>query len=185
VDIKKDHIFDISSRLRLNLMHKILSSAILFIFLCFCFACKKSSNDTDQGSITGKWNLQKSTSAQYFNGVLQTTPPLAPVTASIQFNSNGTFIDTYSSQGIVDTTTGHFTLSGAMLAFSVSNSKGNGPGAPTPTPFSLFFAGALGDTPSVTSQITKLAGNEMVVHAEITATPNDGYKEVVDEYYIR
>jgi hypothetical protein len=168
-------------------MYKSLTPAILFILLCFCVACKKSSNDVSQVSISGKWNLQKFTSAQYYNGVLQTTPPLAPVIASIQFNSNGTFIDNYNSSAIIDTTRGYYSLSGKTITFSNYQSKGNGPGAPTPTPLSLFFGGSLGNTASITCQISQLSASAMVVHAEITNTPSPSniYKEVLDEYYIR
>lgn len=167
-------------------MYKISTPTILFVLLCFCFACKKSSNDVNQASITGKWTLQKFTSAQYYNGVLQTTPPNAPVTASIEFRSNGVFIDAYSSGGTIDTTSGQYSLSGKMITFSNSNSRGNGPGAPTPTPLSLFFGGSM-DNASITSQISQLSRDEMVVHAEIvnTISSTNVYKEVLDEYYIR
>ena len=168
-------------------MRKILTPAILSISLCFCLACKKSNNDASQASITGKWNLQKFTSTQYYNGVaIQNTPPLAPVTATIEFG-NGLFIDTYSSQGTIDTTRGYYSLSGKMLTFSNYHSQNNSQDGPTPTPFSLFFFGGLSSSTTVTSGITRLTGNELVVHAEITEPVNstDTWKEVLDEYYVR
>jgi hypothetical protein len=169
-------------------MRKILTPVILFILLCFCFACKKSGNDASQASITGKWNLQKFTSTQYYNGnAIIDTIPLAPVTATIEFTDRGTFVDTYSSQGGIDTTDGSYSLSGKMLTFSNYHSRHYNPDEPIPTPLSLFFGGFLGSASTVTSEITQLTTNQMVVHAVITEPVNstDIWKEVVDEYYVR
>ena|ERR1700749_1183429 len=164
----------------------ILLSFVLLV--AYLSSCKKDSK-SPQTNIAGKWNLEKFNSAQYVNGQLQVTPPLLTVIGSIQFNNNGTFIDSYSCNGVIDTTRGSYNLSGAMLSFSDYKSKGNGPtGDVIPSPLLLFFGdGLTGGTVSITEQITQIASNNLTIHTELTCvySPTNTYKEVLDEYYNR
>lgn len=173
-------------------MQKILNTAVFAFLLCVCIACKKSGNNVTPVSITGKWTFQSNNMTIYINGQQQAPSTLLPVVSILQFNADNTFTETYNCQGVLDTTSGQYSVSGKAIVFSNYKSKYTYVTAPfgeiVPSPLPLFSAkGSDFSALAISIQITDLSANSLAVHTELIdkATSGSAYREVLEQGYTR
>jgi hypothetical protein len=170
-------------------MRKFCFLSVLISFLFCVFACKK--DNSPQGLIVGKWNLQRLKIGYYINDEVQLDTTLnspASFTNYVQFNKNGSYT-TILHSGVSDTTNGSYSLSDTTLSLSKGQSSFFGQVISIPYP--IILGGIIKSTTPMSVKVAQISSNSLTIHAEIQGPEfysNGSFytkKQIFDEFYTK
>ncbi|MBS1523467.1 MAG: hypothetical protein JST50_20870 [Bacteroidetes bacterium] len=158
---------------------------ILIALVLFCIIACKKDNNQPQSLIIGKWSLTTIHSVEYLGNVKEADTTAETTTNfndKLQFNKDGSFINLYSSSGLLDTIAGNYKISGNTLSFSNYHSNY----VFLPTPFPLFLPARVDSSVSISNQITQINSSKLTIHSESNLydnASNINTRIITDQYY--